>query len=213
MFTANLILVFVVLTNLKLLGSSRLGASVRVVAAQGVMLGCLPILAHWQEFSVHFALLAAGTIAIKGIVFPWLLFRAIREAEIAREVEPYIGYAASLVTGAAALGVSFWMCTRLPIPENIASPWLVPVSFFSIFAGLFLIVSRKRAVNQVLGFLVLENGIYTFGVGVVVRTPFLVEAGVLLDIFVAVFVMGITIFHINREFDHIDTGRLSTLKD
>jgi hydrogenase-4 component E len=101
----------------------------------------------------------------------------------------------------------------LPIPENIASPWLVPVSFFSIFAGLFLIVSRKRAVSQVLGFLVLENGIYTFGVGVVVRTPYLVEVGVLLDVFVAVFVMGITIFHINREFDHINTDRLSTLKD
>ena len=202
MFTTNLILVFVVL-----------GASIRVVAAQGVVLGLLPILAHWQEFSVHFALLAAGTIAIKGIVFPWLLFRAIREAEIAREVEPYIGYAASLVTGAAALGASFWVCTRLPIPVSIASAWLLPVSFFSIFAGLFLIVSRKRAVNQVLGFLVLENGIYTFGVGVAVRTPVMVEVGVLLDIFVAVFVMGITIFHINREFDHINTDRLSTLKD
>jgi len=213
MFTTNLILVLVVLTNLKLLGSSRLGASIRMVAAQGVVLGSLPILAHWQEFSVHFALLSAGTMAIKGMVFPWLLFRAIREAEIAREVEPYVGYAASMVTGAVALGASFWMCTRLPIPGNIASPWLAPVSFFSIFAGLFLIVSRKRAVSQVLGFLVLENGIYTFGVGVAVRTPFLVEVGVLLDVFVAVFVMGITIFHINREFDHINTDRLSTLKD
>ena len=213
MFTTNLILVIVVLTNLKLLGSSRLGASIRVVAAQGMVLGLLPILAHWNELSLRFGLLAVGTIAIKGIVFPWFLFRAIREADIAREIEPYVGYAASLVTGAVALGVSFWVCTRLPIPENIASPWLVPVSFFSIFAGLFLIVSRKRALNQVLGFLVLENGIYTFGVGVAARTPFLVEAGVLLDVFVAVFVMGITIFHINREFDHISTDRLSALKD
>jgi len=213
MFITNLILVIVVLTNLKLLGSSRLGASIRVVAAQGMVLGLLPILAHWNELSLRFGLLAVGTIAIKGVVFPWFLFRAIREAEIGREIEPYVGYAASLVTGAVALGVSFWVCTKLPIPENIASPWLVPVSFFSIFAGLFLIVSRKRAVNQVLGFLVLENGIYTFGVGVAARTPFLVEAGVLLDVFVAVFVMGITIFHINREFDHISTDRLSTLKD
>ena len=213
MFITNLILVIVVLTNLKLLGSSRLGASIRVVAAQGMVLGLLPILAHWNELSLRFGLLAVGTIAIKGVVFPWFLFRAIREADIGREIEPYVGYAASLVTGAVALGVSFWVCTKLPIPENIASPWLVPVSFFSIFAGLFLIVSRKRAVNQVLGFLVLENGIYTFGVGVAARTPFLVEAGVLLDVFVAVFVMGITIFHINREFDHISTDRLSTLKD
>ena len=213
MLTTNLILVLVVLTNLKLLGSSRLGASIRVVAAQGMVLGLLPILAHWNELSLRFALLANGTIAIKGIVFPWLLFRAVREAEVIREIEPYVGYAASLVMGVVALGVSFWVCTRLPIPEAIVSPWLVPVSFFSIFAGLFLIVSRKRALNQVLGFLVLENGIYTFGVGVAARTPFLVEVGVLLDVFVAVFVMGITIFHINREFDHINTDRLSALKD
>ena len=105
------------------------------------------------------------------------------------------------------------MCTRLPIPATMASPWLAPVAFFSIFSGFFLIISRKRAANQVLGFLVLENGVYAFGVGAASGTPWLVEAGVLLDVFVAVFVMGITIFHINREFDHIDTDRLSALKD
>ena len=210
--TTNLILALVVLTNLKLLGSSRLGASIRVVAAQGVVLGLLPILAHLPELSLHFALLAAGTIALKGIVFPWLLFRAVREAEVAREIEPYIGYVASLVAGVLALGVSFWMCTRLKMPENIASPWLAPVALFSLFAGLFLIVARKRALNQVLGFLVLENGIYTFGIGVVAETPFLVELGVLLDVFVAVFVMGIAVYHINREFDHIETDRLDRLK-
>jgi len=210
--TTNLILVLVVLTNLKLLGSSRLGASIRVVAAQGMVLGLLPILAHLHEISLHFALLAAGTIALKGIVFPRLLFRAVREAEVAREIEPYVGYVASLVAGVLALGVSFWMCTRLVMPANIASPWLAPVALFSIFAGLFLIVARKRALNQVLGFLVLENGIYTFGVGIVAETPFLVELGVLLDVFVAVFVMGIAVYHINREFDHIETDRLDRLK-
>jgi hydrogenase-4 component E len=210
--TTNFILVLVVLTNLKLLGSSRLGASIRVVAAQGMVLGLLPILAHWHTLSLHFALLAAGTITLKGIVFPRLLFRAVREAEVAREIEPYVGYVASLVAGVLALGVSFWMCARLTMPENIASPWLAPVALFSIFAGLFLIVARKRALNQVLGFLVLENGIYTFGVGIVAETPFLVELGVLLDVFVAVFVMGIAVYHINREFDHIETNRLDRLK-
>ena len=213
MILTKLILVLVVLTNLKLLGSSRVGSSIRVVAAQGVVLGLLPILAHMNELSVRFGLLAIGTIAIKGIVFPWFLFRAVREAEVTREIEPYVGYVASLLAGVVILAVSFWMCTRLPMPETLASSWLAPIAIFSIFAGLFLIVSRKRAVNQVLGFLVLENGIYTFGVGVAPQTSLLVEAGVLLDVFVAVFVMGITIFHINREFDHIDTGRLSALKD
>jgi hydrogenase-4 component E len=213
MQSTNIILVLVVLTNLKLLGSSRLGSSIRVVAAQGVILGTLPILAHGDGLTLRIAALALGTILLKGIVFPWLLFRAVREAEVTREVQPYVGYATSLVAGVLILGSAFWICTRLPIPASVASPWLAPVALFSIFAGLYLIVSRKRAVSQVLGFLVLENGIYTFGVGVAPQMSLLVEAGVLLDVFVAVFVMGITIFHINREFDHIETDRLSTLKD
>lgn len=208
----KVILVLVVLTNLKLLGSSRLGSSIRVVAAQGVVLGLLPVAAHAREFSLHFAALSLGTIALKGVVFPWLLFRALREAEVTREVQPYVGYATSLIAGVLILGASFWLCTQLPIPEAVASEMLAPTALFSCFAGLFLIVSRKRAVSQVLGFLVLENGVYTFGAGVAPQTPLLVEAGVLLDVFVAVFVMGIIIFHINREFDHIDVDRLSSLK-
>lgn len=209
----ELILVLVVLTNLKLLASSRLGASIRVVAAQGVVLGLLPVLAHLDAVSLRHVALALGSGALKGAVFPWLLFRAVREAEVTREVEPYVGYLTSLLVGVGALGTAFWMNTRLPVPETVASPWLMPVAMFSILSGLFLIVSRKRALSQVLGFLVLENGVFTFGVGVMAETPLLVEAGVLLDVFVGVFVMGITMFHINREFDHIDTDRLSDLKD
>ena len=210
--TTDLILVLVVLTNLKLLGSSRLGASIRVVAAQGVILGLLPVLAHVHELSLHFAALAVGTVALKGVVFPWLLFRALREAEVTREVEPYVGYITSILIGLAALAASFWLGGRLPVSTVEPTSLLVPSALFSILAGLFLIVARKRAVNQVLGFLVLENGIYTFGVGIVAETPFLVELGVLLDAFVAVFVMGIAVYHINREFDHIEVNRLDRLK-
>jgi hydrogenase-4 component E len=66
--------------------------------------------------------------------------------------------------------------------------------------------------NQVIGYLVLENGIYTFGLAIVRDIPVLIELGVLMDMFVAVFVMGIAIYRINREFDHIDSDRLNTLK-
>jgi len=210
---ADLILVLVVLTNLKLLASSRLGASIRTVAVQGVVLGCLPVLAHLPALGLRVAVLALGCVALKGVVFPWLLFRALREADVDREVQPYVGYVTSLVAGVLALAAAFWMGAHLPVSPAIPLPLTVPVALFSIIAGLFLIVSRKRAVSQVLGFLVLENGVYTFGVGVMEETSFLVEAGVLLDVFVAVFVMGIIIFHINREFDTIDTDRLSSLKD
>ncbi len=208
----DLILILVVLTNLKLLASSRLGACIRMTAAQGILLGLLPLLVHAHTAPVRVVGLALGSIALKGLVFPWLLFRALREAEVSREVEPYVGYVTSILVGVLALGVSFWLGARLPLSAAATSSLFVSAALFSILAGLFLIVGRKRAVNQVLGFLVLENGIYTFGVGTIAGPPFLVELGVLLDAFVAVFVMGIAVYHINREFDHIDADRLDRLK-
>ncbi len=209
----DLILILVVLTNLRLLGSSRLGASIRTVAVQGFLIGLLPLLAPDHGVLWHVLVLSIGSVALKGVVFPRLLLRALREADVRREVEPFVGNIVSLLVGIVALGASFWIGQRLPLPNPLTSTLLVPVALSSILIGLFLIVSRKKAVSQVLGFLVMENGIFTFGVGLVRELSLLVELGVLLDVFVAVFVMGIMIFHISREFDHLDTNRLSTLKD
>ncbi len=210
---ADAVLVFLVLTNLVLLGSSRLAACIRVCAFQGLLLGALTILVQADELTLRGMLLAVGSMVVKGAVFPWLLFRALREANVRREEEPFVGYTLSLIVGLLCLGASLWLGSRLPLPRHVSSHLVVPAAFFSILVGLLLIVSRKLALTQVLGYLVLENGIYTFGVALAHEEPLLVELGVLLDVFVAVFVMGIAIFHISREFDHIDVDRLSALKD
>jgi hydrogenase-4 component E len=209
----NTLLILVLLTNLRLLASSRLGSCIRWVAGQGVLLGFLAVMANPVGLTYETAVLAAGAVLLKAGVFPWLLFRALRQAEVRREVEPYVGFNMSLLIGLAMLGISFWLGGRLPLSGLVTSPLLVPVAFFSMLVGLFLIVSRKKAITQVLGYLVMENGIYVFGVGVVHEAPMFVELGILLDLFVAVFVMGIAIFHIAQDFDHIDTDRLARLKD
>jgi hydrogenase-4 component E len=206
------VLVVLLLTNLMILGSSRLGGCIRLVAAQGVVLGFLPLLIE-GAVTPRLLLLAGGTLFLKGVLFPWMLSRALREAGVGREVQPVVGYSTSLVVGIAALGVALWLSSRLPLPPGLGATHVVPLALFMIQVGLFLIVSRKTALLQVLGYLVLENGIYAFGVGLALREHLLVELGVLLDVFVAVFVMGIIIFHISREFDHIDIDQLSKLKD
>jgi hydrogenase-4 component E len=208
------ILVGVILTSFVLLGSSRFGSCIRVVALQGVLLGVLTLAARPDAASLRTTLLALASTGLKGFAFPWLLARALRDAEVRREVEPLVGYGPSVLMGLTGLIGSLWLASRLPPPSvPVFSSLVVPVAFFTTFAGLFLIVGRRQALMQVLGYLVMENGIYIFGVGLVQGTPVLVELGVLLDVFVGVFVMGIAIFHISREFDHIDTERLRTLKD
>lgn len=209
----DFIMAALVLTSLLMLGSSRLAACIRVAAAQGIILGTLPFFAHAEAIGPRTFLLAFAGIGLRGIVFPALLLRALRDADVKREMEPFIGYTLSLILGVALLGATIPLGRRLPIPGGVASPLLVPVAFHTILVGLLLIVSRRKALTQVLGYLVIENGIYAFGVSLAQEAPLLVELGVLLDVFVGVFVMGIIIFHINREFDHIDVDRLSLLKD
>jgi len=206
-------LVLIILTNLLLIGSSRIRTCIHVVAVQGVILGLLAIAARRGAPPPHTILLALGSIGLKGFLFPWLLFRARREANVRREPRPFVGYQVSILAGIVAMGMALWLGRRLPLPGDVISTLVVPTALFTMLGGLFLIVSRKTALMQVLGYLVLENGIYTFGVAVVQEAPLLVELGVLLDVFVAVFVMGIIIFHISREFDHIETDRLAALKE
>jgi len=210
------LMILLVLTSLLLLGSSRLRACTRIVAVQGVALGFLPALMPGGvegAAGAHSLLLAAASILLRGVAFPWLLLRAQRDAGVRREVEPFVGYTTSVLVGTLALGGAVELGSSLPLPGPVASPLLVPVALFTASTGLFLIVSRRKALSQVLGYLVLENGIYTAGVGMARDEPLLVEMGVLLDVFVGVFVMGILIFHIRREFDHIDADQLSVLRD
>lgn len=208
----DLLLVAVALTNLMILGASRLGGVIRLVAVQGVLLGLLPLLAHGGPTLRAFFLAVLAT-GLKGWGFPWLLSRAMREAEVRRELEPYVGFTASVMIGFALAAVAFALAGRLPLPSEQATALVVPIALFTMLSGFFMIICRVKAITQVLGYLMLENGIYIFGVALAAEQPFLVEMGVLLDAFVAVFVMGITLFHISRTFDHMDTDRLSTLRD
>jgi hydrogenase-4 component E len=208
----DVVMVTLILTNLVVLGSSRLNTCIRVIALQGVALGTLPLMAGPGVLPVRMIALTAGTMGLKGVVFPWLLLRALRQAEVRREVDPYVGYIWSVVVGLISLGVSVWLGARLPLPGLLQPTLAVPVALFMIFVGLFVIISRRTALSQILGYIILENGVYAFGMVIMGEVPVLVELGVLLDAFVAVFVMGIAIYHISREFDHADADQLDTLK-
>ena len=208
---ADLVLLFVVLADFAVLATSRLSACIRAVALQGLLLGILPLLLS-HAITAHTIALAVGTTIIKAWLLPVFLRRAIREASVRRELEPLVGYTASVLLGAMALAIAFGVASTLPLPPA-ATSLLVPVALTTVMVGLLVLVTRSKAVTQVVGYLMLENGIYLFGLTLSQRVPFLVEIGVLLDVFVGVFIMGIVVFHINREFDSISAVNLRELRD
>jgi len=213
---ADFILLFVVVLNLYIVATSRLSSCIRATALQGVALALLPIALLGRAFDaqvIHVVLMSAGALVVKAFVIPFLLSRTVRDADVRREVEPFISLHVSVLIAAVLVGVSFWLASTLTLPRAAPTTLLVPVAFSSLLIGFLVLVSRRKAITQVVGYLMLENGIFIFGQMLVEAMPFAVELGILLDLLVGVFVMGIAINHISREFDNIDTELLSTLKD
>ncbi|MBU0664829.1 MAG: hydrogenase [Proteobacteria bacterium] len=209
--TVNFLLLLVILLNFFILGSSRLVSCIRTVAIQGGMLSLLPVLAH--GFSGHTLFLAAGAFLLKGIAIPFLLFKAIRQVRIRREVEPLIGYVPTLILGTLATAGSFIFSDRLPLIAEHSQSLFVPVGLATLATGFLMLITRRKAITQALGYLIFENGIFVFGMLLTEAMPLMVETGVLLDLLVAVFVMAIVMHQINREFSTMNIDKLSSLKE
>ncbi len=196
--------------------SSRLLHCIKLVAVQGLLLGLLPLAVAkvgQSEFTASVVFLAAVNIAVKGALLPFLLRKSMLKAKVSRELEPLLGYGMSSLLTLIMIGVSFWFSRQLGGAVTPVSMLVPPVAFSSILIGLFLIIARRKALTQVLGFLTFENGIALFGTGMMLEQGAIIELGILLDIFVLIFVMGIAVFQISQEFQHIDAFRLNALRD
>lgn len=213
-------LVVVVLVNLLLLGTGRLKIIIHAVAMQGVILGVAYAVAHLQTHGgvsnvihIRTLALAGAMIAIKGFIMPRMLTYAMREASVEWKIDPYFGLTASMLLGAIGTGLMMALSMKLPLRAEHHSHLLVSASLSSVLTGFLILTMRREALTQVVGYLVLENGIFIFGLLLVQAMPLLVEIGVLLDLFVGVFVMGIVIHHVNRHFQASTSDQLSTLRE
>jgi hydrogenase-4 component E len=208
----NAILVIVLVMNLFALGTSRILAVIRIVAAQGALLGFIPLLVH-ERLTVPVVLASVAAIALKGIAIPSIMIRALRDAQIKREVEPLIGLLPSILLGALATAFALLFSGQLTLADPRTSTLIVPTSIATALVGFILLTTRYKAITQVVGYLVLENGIFVFGMLLIEAIPLVVEMGMLLDLFVGIFVISIIANHINRAFSSMDTRRLISLKD
>lgn len=209
--SVNALLVIVLLLNMFLLGTSRIRALIQGAALQGILLACIPLLMH--PLGPLPVLVALATLGLKGSLIPGMLLKALRDAQIKREVEPIIGFLPTVLLGAVGTGISIAFASRLALAAEHSQTLLVPAAFSTVLTGFLLLTTRIKAITQVIGYLILENGIFIFGMLLLEAMPFLVELGVLLDLFVGIFVVSIIIHHINREFASLDTRRLASLKE
>lgn len=208
----NALLVVILMLNLFMIGTTRIQSIIRTVAIQGILLGLLPIVAH-QHLTAPVTIAALAAIIIKGFVIPTMMSHALRDAQIKREVEPLIGILPSIILGALATVIALMLTSHMPLANEHLSRLIVPSSIATILVGFILLTTRFKAITQVIGYLVLENGIFIFGVLLMEAMPMVIEMGVLLDLFVGIFVSCIIISKINQSFSSMDTRILTSLKE
>lgn len=210
--TVSTILILSVILNFLVLGSSNLKSSIRAVAMQGFLLSLFPF-ALAGEPAPRLVLLVLVSATVKGLLIPGMLIRALREVHIRQEAEPYVGLLHSVLLCAIGTGLALLYADRLPLVPAHRGLLIVPAALSTLLAGFLLLTTRRKAITQVIGYLTVENGIFVFAQLLHEAMPFLVEAGVLLDLLVGIFVMGIVMNHIQREYSSLDTERLSELRD
>ncbi len=208
----NSLIIVLVLVNFLALGSSQIGTVIRLSALQGLLLGFMPLMMEGVG-EIHIPLLCLGIIAIKGFLIPSLLFKAMRDVKIRREVEPLLGFIPSMLLGALGTVLGLLYSSHLPLMPLHKGTLILPGSFSTILTGFIMLTTRHKAITQVVGFLILENGIFVFALLLLETMPFLAEVGVLLDLFVCIFVLGIILNHIQKAFSSLDSNKLTSLKD
>ena len=193
-------------------GSSRLPGLIKVIAFQGIVVSLAPLFIG-HAVSTESMIFAMVTMMVRGIVIPLSLYLVIRRVAISREVEPIVGFHGSLLAGLALIISATFVSNQLNVPSISSYDLLMPTAITLLIAGMFILMARRNAIAMVLGYVMMENGIYLVGTTFTTQAHHIVEFGILLDVLAGVMIMAIMLQNIGRKFDGVDTANLRKLKE
>ncbi|MEW6209943.1 MAG: hydrogenase [Acidobacteriota bacterium] len=195
-----------------LIARGDLRGQVKLFAAQSFFLSLLAALISVFTLSAELFAVAAGLVIIKVVAVPAILNRAVSRIGLQRAVAPYLGAPAALVISGLLVVIAFYVMAPVTAANPLPTAGAVPLAFAGMLIGAFITVIRRRALTQILGFLMLENSIFLLALLATYGVPFIVEIGVFLDVLVAVLIMEVFIYRIKENFDSIEAKELRRLK-
>jgi hydrogenase-4 component E len=195
-----------------MVGQKALFTTIRLYAAQSLLLGIVAVTIALSENRHDLFVTAALTVLLKGMLIPWFLMRTIDRIGIHREIEPFLNVPASLLVSLALTVVGYRVSTGFSDGGRGVSHHLIGVALSMLLIGLFLMVTRKKAITQILALLTVENAVFLVAVGVTSGMPLVVELGMSFDVLLAVLILGILVHRIVDRFESMDVSRLSKLK-
>lgn len=209
----SLLIILFGMTILYMFSAGRIEAFIRTLALQGLLLFLLVAVDLHAVNLWNVAFLCLETLVVKTVVIPYFLLRVIRRNEIGREVEPHLPTFFRLLVGALIFLSGFLVAHWAARSGPIAQPLYFGMSVAMIVASLVLIVNRARIITHILAYMTLENGIFLLSLSVANEMPLLINLGVLLDVFVGIFLLGIFFNTIQSLYDGGTIDVLAKLKD
>jgi hydrogenase-4 component E len=195
-----------------MVGQKALFTAIRLYGAQSLLLSIVAATIAVSEARHELFVTAAMTVTLKAILIPWFLMRMVDRIGIHREIEPFLNVPASLLICLGLTVVGYRVSTGFQEGARGVSHHLIGVALSILLIGLFLMVTRRKAITQILALLTVENAVFLVAVGVTSGMPLIVELGISFDVILAVLILGILVHRIVDRFESMDVSRLSKLK-
>lgn len=209
----DLCAVLLLLTCFAIVAQRRLSACVDLFALQSLFLAATAALVAFLTGIHHIYIAAALTIAIKALVIPRILKKVIERLNVSRELVMNVNIPAGLLICGALVMIAFFITQPIIPLGYLLTRDSLAIALAIVLIGFFTMIARKKAVTQMVGFLVMENGLFLGATAAAYGMPLIVELGVFFDVLVAGLIVGIYTHRLQDAFDSIDTSTLTVLKE
>ncbi len=209
----NLLAAFLLLLAFAMLSQRRILTLIRLFSWQGAALAVSTLVVAHSTGQTHLYFSAALTVVLKVIVIPWVLHRLIDRLQVRWDIETMINIPATMLIGIGLVIFAFALAGPISEMANALTRSTLGIATASVLLSFLMMIVRRKAVPQVIGFLAMENGLFFAATSATYGMPLVVELGVALDVLVGTFIFGIFFFHIREQFDSLDIRHMEKLKE
>lgn len=209
----NALAALLLLLSFAMLSQRRIVTLVNLFAFQGAILCVATLLLAWRTGDHQLYVSAALTLILKVVFLPWLLHRLIRRLEVYWDTEPMLNIVGTMLVGLLVVVFAFGLAQPITALASTATRSAIGIAVAVILLSFLTMITRRKAMSQVVGFLSMENGLFFGAMSATYGMPMIVELGVALDVLVAMLVLGVFFFQIREQFDSLDLQNLESLKE
>jgi hydrogenase-4 component E len=209
----NVLAAFLLLLAFAMLSQRRVLTLIKLLAWQGVALALSTGIVAWSTGQTHLYWSALLTVLLKVIFIPWVLHRLIDRLYVRWDIETLINIPTTMLIGIGLVIFAFALATPISQMASTLTRSTLGIALASVLLSFLMMIVRRKAVPQVIGFLAMENGLFFAATSATYGMPLVVELGVALDVLVGTFIFGIFFFHIREQFDSLDIRHMEKLKE